>query len=145
MTRKQINILLIVLALAIVFIIGKDFIGNKAGKNIENPYKLDVDQFRNIDSTQVLYHETITFPVNDEAPKGIAISGKQILVVTEKHLLRFDYTGRELSRFELPDTANCIAPVTDVKSPLWIGMLHSVASYDVSGKLISRWKNLRIN
>jgi len=38
MNRKLVNIVLIVLALAIVVIIGKDFIGKKAGKNIENPY-----------------------------------------------------------------------------------------------------------
>ena len=73
MSRKQINILLIFLALAIVIIIGRDFIGNKAGKNIENPYKLDLDQFRKADSTTILYREAITFPVNADSPKGIAV------------------------------------------------------------------------
>ncbi len=139
MNRKQINILLIVLALAIVVIIGKDFIGNKAGKNIENPYKLDVDQFRKADSTTILYHEKITFPVNADSLKGIAVSGKQILVVTEKYLLRYDYAGKELSRSELPDSANCIT--TEAEGKIWIGMLHSVASFDKDGKLMTRWKN----
>jgi hypothetical protein len=139
MNRKLINILLIILTLAIVIIIGKDFIGNKAGKNIENPYKLDLDQYRKADSTTILYHEAITFPVNADSLKGIAVSGQQILVVTEKFLLMFDYSGRELSRSALPDTANCIAPVTDGK--IWIGMRHAVASFSMEGKLLSKWKN----
>src|SRR5512135_3395770 len=112
MKRKQINILLVIMALAIVVIIARDFIGNKAGKNIENPYKLDIDQFRKADSTTVLYHESITFSVNADSPKGIALAGKQILVVTEKELIGFDYAGKELSRITLPDTATCIAPET---------------------------------
>jgi hypothetical protein len=143
MKRKHINILLIVMAMAIVVIIGKDFIGNKAGKNIENPYKLDLDQFRKADSTTILYHETITFPVNVESPKGIALSGKQILVVAEKHLLRFDYAGKELSRIALPDTANCIA--ADTHDKIWIGMLHTVASFDQDGKLQNMWKRFDDN
>ena len=138
MNRKQINILLIFLSLAIIFIISKDFIGNKAGKNKENPYQLDLEQFKKIDSTTVLYHEAITFSVK-ESPKGIAVDGKQILVVTEKQLLIFDYSGKELSRVELPDTANCIAPVTG--DQIWIGMLHSVASFDRKGTMLIKWKN----
>ena len=74
MNRKLINILLIILAVAIVIIIGKDFIGKKAGKNIENPYEFNVDEFRKVDSTAILYKETITFPVKVEEPKGITIS-----------------------------------------------------------------------
>ena len=143
MKRKHINILLIILTLAIVIIIGKDFIGNKAGKNIDNPYKLDIDQFKKIDSTTVLYKEIKNFPVNDSSPKGIAVSGKQILVLVEKQLISYDYSGKELSRFDLPDTANCIAPVTGEQ--IWIGMLHSVASFDANGKLLNKWKDFDEN
>ncbi len=108
MNRKLVNIVLIVLALAIVVVIGKDFIGKKAGKNIENPYEYNVDEFRKVDSTAILYHETITFPVNVEEPKGLAISNQQIIVVAEKQLLKYDFSGKELFRKELPDTGNCI-------------------------------------
>ena len=102
MNRKLINIVLIVLALAIVVIIGKDFIGKKAGKNIENPYEYNVDEFRKVDSTTILYRQTVTFPVNAIEPKGVAISGKQIVVVSEKNLLKYDYLGKELFRKEIP-------------------------------------------
>lgn len=139
MNRKLVNIVLIVLALAIVVIIGKDFLGKKAGKNIENPYKYDVSEFRKVDSTAILFQETITFPVKVDEPKGIAIVGKQIIVVAEKLLLKYDYSGKELLRKELPDTANCVT--VDANNEIWVGTRHSVAVFDQGGTLLKRWNS----
>ena len=139
MNRKLVNIVLIVLALAIVVIIGKDFIGKKAGKNIENPYEYNMDEFRKVDSTTILYREALTFPVNVDEPKGIAISGKQIVVVSEKFLLKYDYAGKELLRKELPDTANCVTVAAN--NEIWVGTLHSVALFDQGGTLLKRWNS----
>jgi hypothetical protein len=139
MNRKLVNILLIVLAIAIVVIIGKDFIGNKAGKNEENPYKYDVDEFRKVDSTSILYREAVTFPVKAEELKGIAVSGKQIIVVSEKLLLKYDFSGKEILRKELPDTANCVT--VDANNEIWIGTRHSVALFDQGGTLLKRWNS----
>ena len=139
MNRKLVNIVLIVLALAIVVIIGKDFIGKKAGKNIANPYKFDVSEFKKVDSILVLFHEAGTFAVNAIEPKGVAVSGNQIIVVAEKLLLKYDYSGKELLRKDLPDTANCVS--VDSKNNIWIGMLHSVALFDQGGILLKRWNS----
>jgi len=139
MNRKLINIILIILALAIVVIIGKDFIGKKAGKNIGNPYKYDVTEFRKVDSTAILFHETVTFPVIVDEPKGITVSGKQIIVVAEKLLIKYDYSGKEFLRKELPDTANCVT--VDANNDIWVGMLHSVVLYDQGGNLLKQWKS----
>jgi hypothetical protein len=138
MNRKLVNIILILLAVAIVVIIAWDFNGNKAGKNIGNPYKYDVEEFKKVDSAKVLYKETVTFPVNAESPRGIAVSDQQIYVVTEKNLLTFDYSGKELNRIALEDTANCITIGPDKR--IWIGMLHSVTSFDSKGVPGSKWK-----
>ncbi len=139
MNRKLVNIVLIVLAVAIVVVIGKDFIGKKAGKNIENPYEYNVDEFRKVDSTAILYRETVTFPVNAESLKGIGISGQQIIVVAEKLLMKFDFTGKELFRKELQDTAYCVAVATN--NEIWVGTRHSVALFDQGGTLIKRWNS----
>ena len=139
MNRKLVNIVLIVLAVAIVIIIGKDFIGNKAGKSVENPYKYDVEEFRKVDSTAILYRETITFPVNAEELKGIAVSGKQIIVVSEKLLLKYDYSGKELLRKELQDTAECVT--VDANNEIWVGTRHSLALFDQGGTLLKRWNS----
>lgn len=137
MNRKLINGILIVLALGIVVIIGKDFIGNKAGKNKENPYKYDVSEFRKVDSTKILFNEAVTFAVNAEEPKGIAVAGKQIIVVTDKQFLKYDYSGKELLKKELPDTADCVT--TGKNGDIWVGFRHSVARFDQQGILQKQW------
>lgn len=139
MNRKIVNIVLIFLALAIVVIIGKDFIGKKAGKNIQNPYKYDVSEFRKVDSTAILFNEAVTFAVNAEGPQGVAVSEGQIIVVTEKLLLKYDYSGKELLRKELPDTADCVT--VDKNGEIWIGTRHSVVLFDQGGTLLKRWNS----
>ena len=139
MNRKLVNIVLIVLAVVIIIVIGKDFIGNKAGKNIENPYKYDVGEFRKVDSTAILFHETVTFAVKADNPAGIAVSGKNIIVVADKLLLKYDYSGKEILRKEIPDTANCVT--VDSNNEIWIGTSHSVALFDQGGTLLKRWNS----
>lgn len=139
MNRKIVNIVLVILALAIVIIIVKDFNGKKAGKNIENPYKYDVSEFRKVDSTTVLFDEIKTFAVDSEEPKGIAVAGNQIIVVTDNQLLKYDYAGKELLRKQLPDTANCVT--VDANNEIWVGTSHSVALFDQGGTLLKRWNS----
>lgn len=139
MNRKLVNYVLIVLALTIVIIIGKDFIGKKAGKNIENPYEYNVDEFRKVDSTTILYRETVTFPVNVDELRGIAISGQQIIVVAEKILLKYDYSGKEIFRKNLPDTAECVT--VDSNNEIWVGTRHSVALFDQGGTMLKSWNS----
>ncbi|MFY9152256.1 MAG: hypothetical protein WAO52_09590 [Prolixibacteraceae bacterium] len=139
MNRKLVNYILIVLALTIVIIIGKDFIGKKAGKNIENPYEYNVDEYRKVDSTSILYSETKSFAVNAQEPRGIAVSDQQIIVVTAKTLLKYDYSGKEIFRKELPDSAECLAVAAN--NEIWVGTRHSVALFDQGGTLLKRWNS----
>jgi ligand-binding sensor domain-containing protein len=139
MNRKLINGILIVLGLGIIVIIGKDFIGNKAGKNKENPYKYDVSEYRKVDSTAILFNETVTFPVNAKEPKGVAVADKQIIVVTEKQLIKYDYSGKELLRKDLPDTADCVT--VDKNGTIWVGCRHSVALLNPEGNVQKQWNS----
>jgi len=139
MNRKLVNIVLIVLALAIVVIIGKDFIGNKAGKNIENPYEYNIDEFRKVDSTKILYTEKIHFPVKANYWAGIADSDSTIIVATANQLLKFDYSGTQIFSKDITDTATCVT--VDENRQIWIGMRHYVVMYDQNGTLVKRWNS----
>lgn len=139
MNRKLINIVLIVLALAIVFVIGKDFIGKKAGKNVENPFEYNVDEFRKVDSTQILYTETVHFPVKIHTWAGITVSDSMIIVATANQLLKFNYSGKQVFSKQLIDTATCVT--IDDNKQIWIGMRHFVVMYDHTGSLVRRWNS----
>jgi len=137
MNRKLVNYVLIVLALTIVIIIGKDFIGKKAGKNIENPYEYNVDEYRKVDSTDILYREVSNFRINADEPRGIAVSGENIIVVTDKLFLKYNYSGKEILRKELPDTATTVS--IDSKNEIWVGTRHSAFLLNQEGILLKRW------
>ncbi len=139
MNRKLVNVVLIVLAMAIVVIIGKDFIGKKAGKNMANPYEYNVDEYRKVDSTKILYAEKLHFPVKVNYWAGIAVSDSNIIVVTENHLLKFNYSGKQTFSKEIIDTATCVA--VDENHHVWIGMNHYVVMYDQNGTLVKRWNS----
>ena len=139
MNRKLVNIALIVLAVAIVVVIGKDFIGKKAGKNIENPYEYNIDEFRQVDSTQILYAETLNFPVKVHDWGGITVSDSMIIVATANELIKFNYSGKEIFRKSLIDTATCVT--IDDNRQIWIGMRHYVVMYDLNGTLVKRWNS----
>ncbi len=143
MNRKLINIVLIVMAVAIVIIIGRDFIGKKAGKPIENPYEYNIDEFRKVDSTQILYSEKLHFPVKANSWGGIAVADSTIIVATDNHLMKFTYTGKLISSKETIDTATCVAVGSNRE--VWIGMRHYVVMYDANGKLIKRWNSFGDN
>lgn len=139
MNRNLINYLLIVLGLAIVIIIVRDFVVHKSGKNIQNPYQYNVDEFRKVDPAIILYHETETFPVNATDLKGIAVADSQIIVVAGNQLLKYNFSGKEIFRKQIVDTANCIT--VDENRQIWIGMRHYVVMYDSQGTLIKRWNS----
>jgi hypothetical protein len=140
MNRKLINIVLIVLALAIVVIIGKDFIGKKAGKNMENPYEYNIDEYRKVDSTQILYVEKLNFPVKIDLWAGITVFDSTIIVANGKELQKFNYSGKQIFSKQLIDTATCVT--VDQNQQIWIGMTSYVVMYDQDGTLVKRWNSL---
>lgn len=139
MNRKLINVLLILIAIAIVVIIGMDFMGNKAGQNKSNPYEYNIDAFKQVDSTKVLYNEILTFPVLAEELSGIVISDSLIVVAAGNQLLQYDFSGKELSRKPIIDTSTCLT--IDGNHLVWIGMRDFVACYDLKGTLVRRWES----
>lgn len=139
MNRKLVNYVLIVLALTIVIIIAKDFIGKKAGKNIENSYEYNVDEFRKVDPSMILYKETGSFPVNVQEPRALTVSGENIVVAGEKLLLKYDYSGTEVWRKELPDTASTVA--MGANGEIWVGTRHSAFRLTADGSLLKQWNS----
>jgi len=137
MNRKQINLALIFLAVAIVALIGKDFVGKKAGKTIENPYAYNIDEYRKVDSSQVLFIEKHSFPVRADLWAGIACVDSAIVIANATELQMYNYSGRLISETQLIDSATCISIAKD--KSFWIGMTRFVAHYDRAGQLISKF------
>lgn len=139
MQKKLVNIFLIVAAIAVVIIIGRDFIVNKAGKNIENNYEFNIEEFRQLDSSLILYHELASFPILVDKPKGIALCENQIYIVGEDVFLKFDKGGNLLFRKVLSASPTCITCGNN--GEFLVGMHDHIRIFDGNGILMSRWNS----
>lgn len=139
MQRKLVNIFLIIAALAVAFIMGRDFIVNKAGKNIENAYEFNIDEFRQVDSSLILYHEVSSFPIHMDKPKGIALCEGMIYLVGEDVFLKFDKGGNLILRKVLGASPTCIA--CGKNGEFFVGMRDHIRIFDSEGTLLSRWNS----
>ncbi|HBL75379.1 MAG: hypothetical protein A2W90_04160 [Bacteroidetes bacterium GWF2_42_66] len=143
MQKKLINIFLIIAAVAVALIMGRDFIVNKSGKNIENAYEYNIDEFRQVDSSLILYREVFSFPVQVEIPKGIALCENQIYIVAEDVFLKFDREGNLLFRKVLGASPTCIA--CGCNGEFLVGMRDHIRLFDGEGTLLSRWNSFGEN
>lgn len=135
--KKLINTLLIMMALAIAVIIIRDFVVNKKGKNIENPYAFDISEYTKVDPEEILYSEVKTIPLTTSAPKGITIWKDKIILVAEGILLQLNKKGEQLSKTILSFSPTCVS--TSPSGEIWIGLKDQVSVFDQTGKELQRW------
>lgn len=88
--KKLVNLILIVLALAIAIIIARDFVQNRGGKNIENPYAFDVSEYRKVDPAEILYKEEKVLQLKVGEPKGIDYYDGVIYMIADSSLIQLN-------------------------------------------------------
>ncbi|HKJ41335.1 MAG TPA: hypothetical protein VKA27_04540 [Sunxiuqinia sp.] len=135
--RKLINSILIAMAVAIAVIIGRDFLVNRGGKNIENPYAFDVSQYAKVDPSEIIYEEVKAMNLPVSEPRGIAWSGGVIYVIADSGLIKLNDKGQMLDQIQLEDSPTAIA----VNGTIWLAYKNRVVCLDQSEKVISRWED----
>ncbi|MGQ8337984.1 hypothetical protein ACUNWD_15645 [Sunxiuqinia sp. A32] len=137
--KTIINTLLIVMAMAIAFIIVRDFVTNKKGKDIENPYAFDVSEYTKVNPSEILYNEVKTIQLTAEYPTGIDVSENGIFVAAKGLVSQINENGEELSSFEIDSTATCIklSPTGEI----YLGLKNKVVAYNSDGELLTSWES----
>ncbi len=136
MRQKLIIGLSLVLLLAVVFLMWKDFFSdNKSEKNV---YEYELDQFKNIDENLVCYSEIKQIDIDIEKVKGIAVDNKDRIYVTGfDKVMIFDKTGELVQVFSTGKESNCIA--INENGDIYLGVSDHIEIYDFSGNLIKSW------
>lgn len=140
MKNKGIIILLIALAATIIAIIAWDFISKRPDKSSENPYELNVDEFKHVnDSSLIQYREIKNIRPDSGILRGIAYSDNKLYILGNEFLQAITTGGNEIFRRRLMDSPRCI---TISGNRIYIGYIDHIASYEINGKLISSWDTL---
>lgn len=130
--------MLLLLLLAVVFFMGKDFFyGSKKDKNV---YEYEINRLREVDKSQVCYSEIKQINPEIEKLKGIAVDNKdRIYVSGSDKVLIFDKTGEPVQDFSIGKESNCIA--ISENGEIYLGISDHIEIYDFSGNLIKSWES----
>ncbi len=123
------------MALAIVIIIVNDFINNRQGKNIGNPYAFDLSEYSKVDSSEIVYTEVKAIQLAVSDPKGVEYMDGLIYVIADKSLIKLNTEGQILLQIQLDETPSAIA----VENQIWIALTNQVICFDLEGNEINRW------
>ena len=123
------------MALAIVIIIVNDFINNRRGKNIGNPYAFDLSEYSKVDSSEIVYTEIKAIQLAVSEPKGVEYKDGFIYVIADKSMIKLNTEGQILLQIQLDETPSAIA----VENQIWIALTNQVICFDLEGNEISRW------
>lgn len=135
--RRLINIILIVMAVAIAIIIARDFVVNRAGKNIENPYAFDVTEYTKVDPSEIIYKEEKVLQLRVNEPKGIDFYEGTIYVIADSILLKLNQEGQLLQEIKLEDVPTAIS----AGEQIWLAFKNRVVCLNKNGKELQRWPN----
>lgn len=139
MKKRSLTIVVLVILALIISVILFDFLSNRPDRRGDNPYALDVDQYKHVDEALISHKETRNFSLGMFAATGIYHHADSLFIVGESSLAIVTTDGKSAGRFEiLPDPTSVV--VEDYF--LYIGYQNYVAKYDHSGVLVERWTEL---
>lgn len=131
--NKGIFIFLISLAMIIVLVIVFDFVGGQPDKRPDNPYELNVDQYKEVDPELIKYKETKQIRIDAQQPQGIYWHDDKIGIVADNYLQIIDNTGKQLLKKEFTDE---IYALTINKNHIILGFKRYIAVVSNDGNIL---------
>ncbi len=138
MKQKIILISALLLLLALVAFMVKDFFFDKPENN--NPYKFELENIRKGDTSMTAYSETSQIKTTLEEIHGIATDNSgEIYIAGKDGVEIFDASGIAVNKFKIEGIAHSIAVANN--GNLFLGMLDHIEIFDKIGTQVSKWNS----
>jgi hypothetical protein len=139
MKKRSLTIVILVILAVIISVILFDFLSNRPDRRGDNPYALDVDQYKEVDEALISHKETRNFSLGNFEASGMYLHNDSLFIVGESSLAVVGTDGTSAGLYEiLPNPTSIVAE----DYFLYIGYTNYVAKYDHSGILVDRWSGL---
>ncbi len=120
---------------------GISLLKEESGRNQENPFEYDIENFKKIDEALLNYNEEASIPVEYKNYYAITINEKdQLFVSVDKSILVFDSEKKLSNSFEIGEAAYCVE--SDKNGNLFLGMADHIEIYDETGSRKAEWESL---
>lgn len=135
MKKAGIILLAISILAVIIIVIASDFNSTRPGKNPENPYEFNVDEFKDIDPSLIGYKETRQIKVNEEHPKAVFAKNNKLYLLTRDHIRVIDEKGKQYNKIPVNDEPGCIG--VSAKGVIIVGHKDYITLLNGSGEIIA--------
>lgn len=140
MKAKYILTAAVVLLLAIIFFMFKDFFSTEIA-NPKNPYEYDLSKFKEVDSSLMCYEEALQIELNTDILYGLSIDHQDRLYVSGKQaLFVYDESGQFINKISLSEDAYCLTVSAEGK--IYLGMTDHVEVWNIDGEQLQSWQTM---
>ncbi len=133
MKNKGIIIFLVVLGLVITGVIIGDFLSTRPDRKKGNPYEYNVDEFKGVDPSLILYRETKNFETGLDSLKGLSYCEGNIYLAGDHKILIIDRNGKLLGEIVTPSVPSCVLASG---GKIYAGLGKSISIYETDGKIV---------
>ncbi len=131
--------MILVIVGVIVGVILVDFFGNRPDRRGENPYALEIDQYREVDEELISHKETRNFSLGLMISSDMSLHGNKLFITGNSSLVVLPLDGAPATMHEILPGATCLE--VD-EQHIFIGFGNYVAKFNHEGELLQQWDNL---
>jgi len=125
---------LLIVFIATIVYISKDFVNDKTWKPAVNQYKYDLENWRTVHDSLIGYKEINRIQTQFEHLKALAIStDNQLFIGAGNQIVILSKTGEYLRKIGTTDSVSCL--FLNEKNEVLVGMYQKFAGFSSEGKL----------
>jgi len=139
MKKRSLTIVVLVIVVIILGVIIVDFLGNRPDRRGENPYALEVDQFKEVNDELISHKETRNFSLGLMISTDMSLHENKLYISGNSSLVVLPLDGSKATMHEILPGATCLE--VDGQH-IFIGFGSYVAKYSHDGELLQKWPDL---
>jgi hypothetical protein len=139
MKKRSLTIVVLVIVMIILGVIIVDFLGNRPDRRGQNPYALEVDQYKEVDAALISHKETRNFSLGVMISTDMSLHDNKLYISGNSSLVVLPLDGTQADMLEILPGATCLE--VD-KQHIFIGFGSYVAKYSHEGELLQEWPDL---
>lgn len=139
MKKRSLTIVVLLIVVIILAVIIVDFVGNRPDRRGENPYALEVDQYREVDASLISHKETRNFSLGVMIPTDMSLHENKLYISGNSSLVVLPLDGTGATMHEILPGATSLE--VDGQH-IFIGFTTYVAKYSHAGELLQEWPDM---
>ncbi len=139
MKKRGLTIVILVILTVIIGVIVVDFLNNRPDKRGNNPYALEVDQYKEVDPELISHKETRNFDLGLLLASDMSLFDRSLYITGNSSLVVIPLDGGPATMLEILPRASSLEVDAD---HIFVGFESHVAKYSHEGELLQEWPDL---